>query len=262
MIKLVVSDIDGTLLPEGTIELNPEFFKAVRELKKKGILFVAASGRPYASMRKVFAPVADDIIFIAENGSIVMRHEKIMSSNFIDPALAKEVVEYLRTLPECEVMLSVPERVYLETDNQRMFDLLIDGYHMEVEKADDLLPLCEHTNKLSGYREAGIAPLAAQILEHFSDRLNTMVAGERWIDLMNKTADKGNALAELQKLMHISKEETMAFGDNFNDIGMLQQAAESYAVANAADGVKEAAKYVAMTNTEDGVLRVLKEKLL
>ena len=44
MIKLVVSDIDGTLLPEGTIELNPEFFEAVRELKKKGILFVAASG--------------------------------------------------------------------------------------------------------------------------------------------------------------------------------------------------------------------------
>ena len=79
MIKLVVSDIDGTLLPEGTIELNPEFFEAVRELKRKGILFVAASGRPYASMRKVFAPVADDIIFIAENGSIVMRQEKTMS---------------------------------------------------------------------------------------------------------------------------------------------------------------------------------------
>lgn len=180
MIKLVVSDIDGTLLPEGTIELNPEFFEAVRELKKKGILFVAASGRPYTSMRKVFAPVADDIIFIAENGSIVMHREKMMSSNFIDPALAREVVEYLRTLPECEVMLSVPERVYLETADQRMYELLIHGYHMEVAQTDDLMPLCERTNKLSGYREAGIAPLADQILDRFSDRLNTMVAGERW----------------------------------------------------------------------------------
>lgn len=262
MIKLVVSDIDGTLLPEGTIELNPEFFEAVRELKKKEILFVAASGRPYASMRKVFAPVADDIIFIAENGSIVMHLEKMMSSNFIDPALAREVVEYLRTLPECEIMLSVPERVYLETADQRMYELLIHGYHMEVAQTDDLMPLCERTNKLSGYREAGIAPLADQILDRFSDRLNTMVAGERWIDLMNRTADKGNALTELQKLMHISREETMAFGDNFNDIGMLQQAEESYAVANAADGVKRAAKHVAPANTENGVLRVLKEKLL
>ena len=147
MIKLVVSDIDGTLLPEGTIELNPEFFEAVRELKKKGILFVAASGRPYTSMRKVFAPVADDIIFIAENGSIVMHREKMMSSNFIDPALAREVVEYLRTLPECEVMLSVPERVYLETADQRMYELLIHGYHMEVAQTDDLMPLCERTKQ-------------------------------------------------------------------------------------------------------------------
>ena len=54
----------------------------------------------------------------------------------------------------------------------------------------------------------------------------------------------------------------MAFGDNFNDIGMLQQAEESYAVANAADGVKRAAKHVAPANTENGVLCVLKEKLL
>ena len=262
MIKLVVSDIDGTLLPEGTIELKPEFYGAVRKLKEKGILFVAASGRPYASMRRVFAPVADDIIFIAENGSIVMQHEKMLSSNFIEPVLAEEVVAYLRTLPECEIMLSVPERVYLETTDERMIDLLIHGYHMEVERTEDLLPLCARTNKLSGYRENGIEPLAKGIMEHFSGRLNTMVAGERWIDLMNPMADKGNALAGLQKMLHITKEETMAFGDNFNDIGMLRQAEESYAVANAADKVKQAAKYIAPANTENGVLRILEERLL
>ena len=51
MIKMVVSDIDGTLLTEGTDQMNPEYYDVLRELKKKGILFVAASGRQYASMK-------------------------------------------------------------------------------------------------------------------------------------------------------------------------------------------------------------------
>ena len=72
MIKLVVSDIDGTLLKEGTDQINPEMFDAIRQMRARGILFAASSGRQYASMRHVFEPVANDMIFIAENGSNVM----------------------------------------------------------------------------------------------------------------------------------------------------------------------------------------------
>ena len=54
MIKLVVTDIDGTLLPEGTDQLNPELFEVIRTLKKKGIQFAVGSGRQYMSMRYLF----------------------------------------------------------------------------------------------------------------------------------------------------------------------------------------------------------------
>ena len=57
MIKLVASDIDGTLLPEGTDQINPEMFEVIRELKKKDILFAAASGRHYSGMSRLFEPV-------------------------------------------------------------------------------------------------------------------------------------------------------------------------------------------------------------
>ena len=71
MIKLVASDIDGTLLPEGTAQINPEIFEVIRKLKEKDILFAAASGRHYTSMSKLFAPVEHDMIFITENGAYV-----------------------------------------------------------------------------------------------------------------------------------------------------------------------------------------------
>ena len=76
MIKLVVTDIDGTLLPEGTDHLNPELFEVIRALKENGIQFAVGSGRQYMSMRYLFQPVLDDVIFIAENGSNVMYQGK------------------------------------------------------------------------------------------------------------------------------------------------------------------------------------------
>lgn len=72
MIKLIASDIDGTLLQEESDRLDPEFYTVIPELKKRGILFAAASGRGYASISRLFAPVKDEMIFIADNGSNVV----------------------------------------------------------------------------------------------------------------------------------------------------------------------------------------------
>ena len=58
-IKLICSDIDGTLLQYGKKELEDEIFEQIRELHRHGILFCPASGRQYTSLRKLFAPVAD-----------------------------------------------------------------------------------------------------------------------------------------------------------------------------------------------------------
>ena len=69
MLKLICSDVDGTLVPDGGHELNPEYFSQIRRLKKAGILFAAVSGRSYSSLEKLFAPVIDDILFICDNGA-------------------------------------------------------------------------------------------------------------------------------------------------------------------------------------------------
>ena len=61
MIKLIASDLDGTLLKEGTMDINPEIYDIIRKLKAKGIVFAAVSGRVYDSIERVFAPVKDGL---------------------------------------------------------------------------------------------------------------------------------------------------------------------------------------------------------
>lgn len=261
MIKLVVSDIDGTLLPEGTDLINPEMYQAIRDLKARGITFVAASGRQYVSMRHVFEPVADDILFIAENGSVIMQNDRILYSNFIAPELARRLVRQLRTYEDGEIMLSVPEQLYLEQDG-RVRDLMENGYRAKFDLVPDLIPYCRHTNKITIYRGHDIDALGAELREMFGAELNVAVAGAIWVDFMSKTSDKGNALQRIQRLLGVTPEETMVFGDNCNDIGMLHQAKWSYAVADAHPQLKEAANYETASCREDGVLRTIREKLL
>ena len=72
MIRLIASDLDGTLLKNGAQMLSPEIFELIPALKKRGIHFVAASGRQYANIRRLFAPLQDEISYVAENGSLCM----------------------------------------------------------------------------------------------------------------------------------------------------------------------------------------------
>lgn len=71
MIRLVTCDIDGTLLHGEETSIDTETLEEIRRLREKGILFCPASGRQYHSLRRLFAPVQDEIAYICENGSVV-----------------------------------------------------------------------------------------------------------------------------------------------------------------------------------------------
>ena len=82
MIKLIATDIDGTLLADGTLEINPEYYDVIKELRSRGVRVIAASGRQRSSIEKVFAPIVDEISFISENGSWAPAAARIMQGMF------------------------------------------------------------------------------------------------------------------------------------------------------------------------------------
>ena len=103
--------------------------------------------------------------------------------------------------------------------------------------------------------------MAERFKQRFGSQAHIMTAGERWVDCVPLGVDKGTALSQIQQKLGFSQEDTVAFGDNGNDVGMLNCAGESYCVEGGREEVKRAAKHVIGRMEDDAVLDVLKRFL-
>ena len=109
-IKMICSDIDGTLRQYGRQKLEGEIFDQIRALHDRGILFCPASGRQYTSLRLLFEPVADCCVFLCENGGVLFKDEQCIAENPMPRALAEEIARdmWQNSDGRGEVMLSGP----------------------------------------------------------------------------------------------------------------------------------------------------------
>lgn len=259
MIKLVVSDVDGTLVPEGTSDVNPELIAMIRRIQQQGVRFAAASGRQYSAILTALGELSDEILFIADNGAYIIEHDRPLFTSVLKPSVWKEMVRFIHTVPNADIMLSSVEGTFTDSPKQWFSQLLWDGYGLRLEPVRDLTAMDLNVTKIGVYlSDANPVQIARLSEERFGEDANILVSGECWMDYVPKDADKGLAVARIQEHMGISAQETMAFGDNNNDIGMLLRAGESYAVANARQEVKEAAGHIMEEGAgEDGVLHIL-----
>ena len=261
MIKLIVSDVDDTLLPESTMDLNPEYFEVIKKLQEKGVIFVAASGRQKVSIKKVFAPIQDEIAYLADNGTDISAGDFVQSMKF-----AKE--DYVRLAKDLETlssrgftyMPSMPDWNFVDEAREDFYQVVL-GYGCQVKKVSDLKTLPD-ISKVSLYHPDGIpADVEEMMKEHWSDKMDVCIAGSCYLDFTKKGCNKGKGLEILQKYYGITSEETAAFGNADNDIPLIRQAKYGYAVGNASEGLKQAAYEVIAPMQEDAVLGKLKEIL-
>lgn len=162
----------------------------------------------------------------------------------------------------CDVVVSSTEGSLLETHNEKFLDFFAKGYHNKYRIVEDVLATGEDIMKIAIYQEHSIRELGENILiPQWQDKVKTCMAGEEWVDFMDASVDKGNALKVIQEYLGVTAKETMAFGDNDNDIGMLEAAGESYAVESARDSVKAKAKHVCPSYHEKGVYQIISKLL-
>lgn len=263
MIKLIASDIDGTLIQDSTPDMYPEMIQAVKELKKKGIVFCAASGRQLASVQNVFREVKDEIAYIVENGAHIYYQGKTIAITPMKREYVEGIMGELRTwYDSCDTVISTPAGSLIESKSQSFIDLLTYGYRNTFRSVEDVLSVPEEIIKIAIYRKGSIRELGESVLiPAWRDKVKVCMAGEEWVDFMDARVDKGNGLKVLQEYLGVSGKETMAFGDNNNDIGMMLAAGESYAVENAVPEVKRAALAVCPGYREKGVYQVIKKLL-
>ena len=267
-IYLVAVDMDGTLLHNDK-SISDYTINVLRKIVEKGILLVPASGRPLNGMKAAVLNNVKGIKYaICSNGAMLMdvQKEKSISETGIPIEKALEALTYLEQFPVA---------VYVHTDRGTF---RAEGWEKTgLSEKYPYIRFSEGNVKNLGefLRTSGVNVmkmgayvltdnLAQKLLEKGSPipGIIFLRTGDGIIELNSTNASKGNALYILCKKLGIQLENVLAIGDNENDISMLQAAGISAAMENAEDDVKQAAKFVAGNNEENGAAHFLEEWVL
>ncbi|WP_460071309.1 Cof-type HAD-IIB family hydrolase [Streptomyces sp. YKOK-I1] len=258
-IRLVVTDMDGTLLDDDK-RIPDGLWDTLARLRERGVLFSPASGRQYATLAAEFAEVADGMVFIAENGTYVVRDGRELSSDPLEPAVTARIVHTARGLAADGVDLGAvvcgKRSAYVERADEA-FLAEVRRYYVRCELVEDLTAVDDDVIKVALFDFGAAEESTAPGLAPFADTHQVVVSGEHWVDVMNRTANKGAALRRLQRELGITPAQTMVFGDYLNDLEMLDAADWSFAMANAHPRVVEHARHLAPSNNHNGVLRTI-----
>lgn len=263
-IRLIAADMDGTLLDDDN-ELHEHLWPLVRELSRRGIVFCPASGRQYFNLLERFAEVADDVVFIAENGTYVVGRGREISSDCLGLDVVDRLVDAIRGLRSRGVDVGAvvcgKRSAYIER-RDAPFRAEIAKYYTRLEVVDDLRAVTDdEVLKVAVFTSGSSADDVAPGLAAFCATHQVVVSGEHWVDVMNPTANKGTGIAHLQAALGITRSQTMVFGDFLNDLEMMDTAKYSFAMDNAHPELRARARYVAPANSENGVVRTISAAL-
>lgn len=289
MIKLIASDMDGTLL-DSKMGISKDNASAIREAERLGIEFMVATGRAYTEAKPALDEAGIECAMITLNGAKVF--DKAGNSLFtagIEKGTTAEIMDILDA-NNVYFEVSTNKGIFSAHQEKRIENfaahiattmphltykvaIAMAAAHLsllDVNYIEDIRSLLEQEDieilKIIGFSMEGptvLGPTSTQIRQ-LPDLVVTSSAQNN-IEVNHKNAQKGIAVAHVAKDRGISEKEVMTIGDNFNDVSMLQWASVSFAMGNAELEVKDHAKYITSTNLENGVgeaiLRAIREDL-
>ena len=284
-IRLVAVDMDGTLLDDEK-NFPPGLDELLDHLEQRGVVFVPASGRQVWTLIDMF-PERPGLTFIGENGAIVMRDGREISSAPLDLATVRESVRLIRqyALPrpgataaredagegslrenfDGGLVVCGKNCAYVERTDEA-FLAAVAPYYTRTQCVDDLMRVIDEIEqgrideaiiKLAVYSAGDVTALADQTLGRFARSHQFAISAANWADLQDRGVDKGRALRALQDYLGVTPGQTAVFGDAGNDLSMIAQAEFSFAMENASADVRAAARFLAPSNNEAGVVKVL-----
>jgi Cof subfamily protein (haloacid dehalogenase superfamily) len=260
LVDLIATDIDGTMLRrDGT--LSPRVHDALHHANAAGIHVVPATGRPLMVSEDVIEALELNNYWVFANGAVT-RHldrDELIRAYWMDPTVAQGIVVEMRAAyPDCGFAIELEhglshepgfaDRVPMPPPNQPIGDVL-DGIHGRVQKV-----LVYHDRlSIDELYQAACAVVGDEAVPCYS--------GLRFIEVAARLVTKATALDELCRDLGVDPRAVAAFGDNHNDVAMLEWAGRSYAMGNASDDAKAAAGQVIGTSDEDA-LAVAVEQLI
>lgn len=257
MIKLIVCDLDGTLLDDNK-KLDSNIFEVIPKLKEKGITFSIASGRNEELLKDYIDELNIEVPYVTNNGGNIYQKHKCIQ-NICIPQKYNNLIAKILYDNEIAFRIFSIENIYeyLETDffDERMRNMPDTiKYHPDLDLSNNHIykinsDFSKHLNKFD--------EIYNQITSH--PDISYLKAEENIYCVNAIDASKGSGLERVCELLNIDINETMAIGDNGTDLTMLEKASVSVVVENAQDDIKMYADYICGDNNHNGVSKFLRE---
>ena len=284
MIKLIASDMDGTLLNDDHM-ISEENLKAIRKAQEMGRHFTIVTGRDYGAVKSYLEECNLKCECILSNGAEYRDvNGNIIESVYMNKKSVKIAFDILNEANLC-IQLMTNNGSYItnkESDKKAIIDRFklfnpkmseeeveefVAKFHKErgMKEIDNIYEILESDIEILKIvtfdnDEKLIAELKDKLRENASD-LAVASTFSNDIEISDIKAQKGLILAKTIKKMGIDKSEVIVLGDSFNDYSMFTEFENSYAMENAIPEIKEIAKYITDTNNNDGVAKAIYKAL-
>lgn len=266
MYKIVFIDLDGTLLRRDH-SISEETRKTIQKLRDKGIKIILVSARPYHGIVAIHAWLGIGEFPVASlNGSYITSLNEVIFTSSIPQQTVDSIHEliggYRATMLYYSGLQWFSEIKNSATDKEQLITpvQVITMPYADLQKRwkEENISM----NKLMAVgTEANIRNLQSRLMAEFGDVISAYTSKPTYLEIMPKSASKAEAARFMLNMYNISREESIALGDNYNDKEMLIFAGKGIAMGNAPEEIKAAADDITDTNQHDGVRKALEKWL-
>lgn len=257
---LIATDLDGTLLRQDK-SISDENLRAIEYFKDNGGIFTFITGRIPPGAKKVYEKIKPNAPFGCMNGGGIYDYiKKEMIWSIPIDLSALELVKYVEeNMPGMGIKLAATEKTYCHKQNayteRHRREEGLDEIFMHYKDVTDTV-----AKILFADEPRNIDELAKILAGHpMAKNFNILRSDEIYYEILPRNSSKGNLLTKLAEILEVDMQNTIAIGDNDNDISMLKTAGKGYAVSNASQGAKEAADIITVSNEEHAIAKIIED---
>ena len=263
-IRLIVADLDGTVLTSGK-QITDSTRDAIVACREKGVRVIFASARPPRSVQPFYEKCGLDTPQINYNGSLIVDPVKkiTMLHRPLDAELTQDIIHQARDrFRQCLISLEVLDRWYTDrVSNAYQTETSRSFRPNKVAPLDDFLDQPITKMMLLG-PVAMIDDLERRLNKQFADQVHLVRQELQILQIMSRKASKVQALIKLADHLNVRQAEVLAIGDAQNDVGIIQWSGLGVAMGNACSRALREADYITASNDDDGVARAFKKFIL
>lgn len=255
MIKMIVTDIDGTIVNADS-QISPAVRETIKSLTEKGVKIILATGRMFRATYPVLEDLGLDTPIISYQGGLVKEYhgeQKVLYAKYTDKTLAHEVIDYFRT-KNVHINVYVNDVLYVENDDEYI-KKYIENRNIVYTVVDDLKKVeMNGLHKVLGIDKnpKKIIEVTAELKEKYKEKLYIIRSTPYFCEVSNPQASKAAALCFLRDYWSLKPEEVLAIGDQDNDIDMIEAAGIGVAMGNGTENLKASADFITKHIDEDG----------